>query len=1054
MKKHTLRTTAALLAAAVTLSLAPTAGASQALGTEIHTVTQTLGEGVELTRQYLWSATYSDLRTEHYLTYTPSEDVSPALVYGSKITGKQTLSAMAQTLEAEGLRVLGGMNGDYYVVATGTPLGMVVTDGVLRSTPQYTDSWSLGFLADGTAFIAQPTLSVTVSFAGQTLAVSGGINKVRQAQGGYYLLTDEFADTTMNTSPGIDVILRPLDEDLGSTVEIALPAAEETDTEEAQRADSESLTAEDVVPEAVSAEDVTVTRTGQSITLTRSDTLKVNSRVTCQVVDVLRSEGKIAIPAGCFVLTINEQADAWLRAQLLTLTAGDRVDIDVFSPDERWQQAVTAVGGMYKLVTEGTVESGLSSEQAPRSAVGVRADGSAVFYTVDGRQAGYSVGASLTQVAQRLVELGCVEAVCMDGGGSTTLGVTQPDATALEIVNRPSDGTQRANSNALFLVSTRQATGKADHFTITPYDNLILAGSDLQLSAHLVDTAGFPMEGQSSSLRWSVSEGEGSITQDGLFTAGENSGPVTVSVTDGRRTGSVSIQVVRTPHSLHLVREDTGAALTSLHLEPGEELDLTAKAVWWNLDVSGGDETLIWTADPSVGTVDETGHFTAADHNGEGYLTLSAGEKSLSVPVRISGHILPLEDFESGTGNWLSTDTAQLEQNTDLDRVRFGRASARVSYQTGWSSAIFGATLPIPAGESVLSLWVYGDGSGNALTAAFTDSSGERLESALTTLDFTGWKQVKGAIPTGSTALQSISITCTGTAESGTIWLDQLTTSNGQDTDNEAPLIELNLENGIVQAVISDAFDGAVDPARISVALDGQSLDFAWDAASSRLTLALPQDTGRTHRVSITACDISGNLARASLSCPADGEEVPFLDMAGHWAESDAAYLYQHGVTQGVRSEDGFVFLPDQAITRGEFALMLTRWMGLDVASYADVTLPFADAASIPDWMLPAVRAMYAEGIMKGSQINGVLSACATQSISRAECMVLLGRTLSKGYPTAALTFDDAGQVPDWALEHVQLLTGLGVVNGYNNCVSPSAQVTRASVAKMLVSLT
>jgi hypothetical protein len=36
---------------------------------------------------------------------------------------------MAQSLETDGKRVLGGLNGDYFVVL-GEPLGLVITDGV------------------------------------------------------------------------------------------------------------------------------------------------------------------------------------------------------------------------------------------------------------------------------------------------------------------------------------------------------------------------------------------------------------------------------------------------------------------------------------------------------------------------------------------------------------------------------------------------------------------------------------------------------------------------------------------------------------------------------------------------------------------------------------------------------------------------------------------------------------------------------------------------------------------------------------------------------------
>lgn len=75
-----------------------------------------------------------------------------------------------------------------------------------------------------------------------------------------------------------------------------------------------------------------------------------------------------------------------------------------------------ALGALYSLVENGAVVSGLQAGSAPRTAVGQKADGSLVFYTIDGRRSGHSIGATMTQVAQRLIELGCVTALCLDGG--------------------------------------------------------------------------------------------------------------------------------------------------------------------------------------------------------------------------------------------------------------------------------------------------------------------------------------------------------------------------------------------------------------------------------------------------------------------------------------------------------------------------------------------------------------------------------------------------------------------------------------------------------------
>lgn len=77
-----------------------------------------------------WSDTYSDLRTEYYVEYSPNASVVPTVAYGSKVTDRVTLSGMAQTLESQGKRVVSGLNGDWYVLSTGAPTGLVVTDGI------------------------------------------------------------------------------------------------------------------------------------------------------------------------------------------------------------------------------------------------------------------------------------------------------------------------------------------------------------------------------------------------------------------------------------------------------------------------------------------------------------------------------------------------------------------------------------------------------------------------------------------------------------------------------------------------------------------------------------------------------------------------------------------------------------------------------------------------------------------------------------------------------------------------------------------------------------
>jgi exopolysaccharide biosynthesis protein len=82
---------------------------------------------------------------------------------------------------------------------------------------------------------------------------------------------------------------------------------------------------------------------------------------------------------------------------------------------------------------------------------------------VDGRQAPYSDGMSLAELARLMLALGTPQALNLDGGGSTTLVYADPDSGgALLVANRPSDaGGERAVGNALALV--RDCAGVRRH---------------------------------------------------------------------------------------------------------------------------------------------------------------------------------------------------------------------------------------------------------------------------------------------------------------------------------------------------------------------------------------------------------------------------------------------------------------------------------------------------------------------------------------------------------------------------------------------------------------
>jgi len=101
--------------------------------------------------------------------------------------------------------------------------------------------------------------------------------------------------------------------------------------------------------------------------------------------------------------------------------------------------AVWAIAGFGGLLHSGKVLPRPSDVRHPRTAAGIDRDGTVLMLVVvDGRQPGYSEGMSERELAELMLELGCSDALNLDGGGSTVM-ILGNAAVKQRIANRPSD---------------------------------------------------------------------------------------------------------------------------------------------------------------------------------------------------------------------------------------------------------------------------------------------------------------------------------------------------------------------------------------------------------------------------------------------------------------------------------------------------------------------------------------------------------------------------------------------------------------------------------------
>lgn len=110
-------------------------------------------------------------------------------------------------------------------------------------------------------------------------------------------------------------------------------------------------------------------------------------------------------------------------------------------------------GGGVCLIRNGeAVDNTSNMDTHPRTCIGAKEDGTLVFMTVDGRQDNKNMhGMAYNELSATLLYYGCNEAYNLDGGGSTTMLIRNSYGD-FDVLNSPSDGTERHDSNSLLIV--------------------------------------------------------------------------------------------------------------------------------------------------------------------------------------------------------------------------------------------------------------------------------------------------------------------------------------------------------------------------------------------------------------------------------------------------------------------------------------------------------------------------------------------------------------------------------------------------------------------------
>ena len=349
------------------------------------------------------------------------------------------------------------------------------------------------------------------------------------------------------------------------------------------------------------------------------------------------------------------------------------------------ENAVEVVGGSNMLVEDGKINPNLKAnkDKFPRTSVGIKADGTVVFVTADGRQAPASCGQTFEENAQQMLSLGCVTALQVDGGGSATLVSQHEGESTLSVRNSPSDGTERTVSSALLIYSKATPDGVFNHATVTPNNTIYTPGTTVAFEASGVDSSGAAVALPENGVFALADAAAGTIDPaTGVFTAAAGfTGDVTVNyVVNGKVAGSTTVSIV-VPDTLFV-------SSTEQAVGPGVATDFGIVAKYEDRDVIMKADDIEWTiTDNSTGADlnNIAGSFnglvfTGAEenaYNAKITAKLLCNEKldALELTVFIGSKQVSLHDFEYVTG----------EENKDADN--YVSSFNFPTYSATWLSA-------------------------------------------------------------------------------------------------------------------------------------------------------------------------------------------------------------------------------------------------------------------------------------------------------------------------------------------------------------------------------
>ena len=647
----------------------------------------------------------------------------------------------------------------------------------------------------------------------------------------------------------------------------------------------------------------------------------VNQRVAVveddKIIKIISDEGEVEIPQNGYLLAgLADHTDFFTEG----ISVGETLKTELYF-DPYFDDIETAIGGGTVLVKNGYKAkiTHMRYGRDFRTAAGISKDGHTLYFiTVDKRSE--SVGMTLSELQEFMLEIGVFDGLNLDGGGSTQMVARSYGDVSSGFLNKPENGYARPVTNALAVTVKGGERGKFEGITVKTDKSSLNIGETVTASFMPYDELYYPLETAPDITPEFTFSGVDGFMEGTSFTPTQKG---TLKIT-------VKYNGYKAEKKLNVFDPDRFMNADSVIYrgKSGEVLDVKVSAV-----TLSGKTRIVPLDEISISVTNDLATVSegviTAKKSGFGVINFTCGDFSFSSYLSIDG-IVPDDAFAEPvafTDGFEDVNAYELSYPADTpsaysissEKMKAGESSGKLWFDFDTeikdlqsAYVVFENPPDITRGNTQLSVDVYSPGfEKTLLKAMITGADGTLHRISLGNLKEKGWRTYSLTLP-GNIALPaklSRIYTVEGDAlskERGAIYLDNLSLVSGGSgvPENDPLLCEAFTPSVILTAGVTET-DTLLSPiAAINVgkALEKATLSYSFTPlVSSQNTVKI--QTGKVNsagKVTLIQFESEEHLAENM----EDAEKAVVITVNENFSSAKKSIL---GVAENFQSKDIFV---------------------------------------------------------------------------------------------------------------------------------------------------